>query len=308
MSLEKMRDKPTMLYIMAPSYTGSTLLTFMLAAHRDISSIGELKATSMGNIDEYTCSCGELIKKCCFWKAVQEEMNDLDREFSLENFGTHFYSDNLIHQKLLRATVKSKIFEKARELAISSLPECHRTYKKIIKQNTSFAEAVCKIQKGKVFLDGSKDPHRLLHLLKSEKLNLKTIYLIRDGRGASYSYMKHYGVPMDVAAKAWKKKQIECDRTAEYFNRNNLIIINYEEMCNQPQKTINDICIKFGIEPFNDVIDFGASEQHILGNAMRLNNSSEIRLDEKWRKELNAEELNTFNEIAGSINRQYGYK
>ena len=51
-----------LIYIMSPSFSGSTLLTFLMGAHPSVATVGELKATSLGDIDEYDCSCGSRIR------------------------------------------------------------------------------------------------------------------------------------------------------------------------------------------------------------------------------------------------------
>ena len=65
-----MSTKPILLYILAPSFSGSTLLTYLLAQHPRVATVGELKATRMGSIDEYRCSCGEPMRTCEFWQAL----------------------------------------------------------------------------------------------------------------------------------------------------------------------------------------------------------------------------------------------
>jgi hypothetical protein len=44
-----------------------------------------------------------------------------------------------------------------------------------------------------------------------------------------------------------------------------------------------------------------------VGNGMRLDTSSEIQLDERWREVLGPEELATFDQVAGDVNRRLGY-
>jgi hypothetical protein len=41
---------------------------------------------------------------------------------------------------------------------------------------------------------------------------------------------------------------------------------------------------------------------------MRLDATSEIRLDERWRDSLTADDLSEFDAVAGALNRQYGYR
>jgi hypothetical protein len=41
---------------------------------------------------------------------------------------------------------------------------------------------------------------------------------------------------------------------------------------------------------------------------MRLKSGSDIRVDERWRTKLTKEDLATFDEIAGDLNKKYGYQ
>ena len=52
---------------------------------------------------------------------------------------------------------------------------------------------------------------------------------------------------------------------------------------------------------------FRVVKDHIIGNSMRLDVTSEIRLNERWRSMLTRQDLRTFDAVAGRINRRYGY-
>ena len=67
---KSLQERGDLVYILAPSYTGSTLLTFLLAQHKSIATIGELKATAREDLETYRCSCGSLMRKCHFWKTL----------------------------------------------------------------------------------------------------------------------------------------------------------------------------------------------------------------------------------------------
>src|SRR5687768_14901048 len=79
-----------LLYITSSSFSGSTLLTFLLAAHPRIATVGELKATSRGDVDKYRCSCGAFIRSCPYWRSLGEELGRRGVPFDVEDFGTHF--------------------------------------------------------------------------------------------------------------------------------------------------------------------------------------------------------------------------
>jgi len=53
-----------LVYIMAASHSGSTLLAMLLNSHPEICTVGELKATSLGDPDSYYCSCRNKIREC----------------------------------------------------------------------------------------------------------------------------------------------------------------------------------------------------------------------------------------------------
>ena len=73
------RTMPEMIYILSPSYSGSTLLTCLLARHPDIATVGELKASALGSLDSYKCSCGELLRECQFWDRIASRMTESRR-------------------------------------------------------------------------------------------------------------------------------------------------------------------------------------------------------------------------------------
>jgi len=57
------------------------------------------------------------------------------------------------------------------------------------------------------------------------------------------------------------------------------------------------------------MLEFGSAESHIAnGNRMRFVQSSEIKLDERWREQLSAPMLRFFERHAGELNRELGYK
>ena len=302
------RQRRKLIYILAPSYTGSTLLTFLLAKHKDIVTIGELKATARGDIDAYHCSCGLLQRECSFWKRVTEEMQKTDTDFFLDDFGTHFQADSFLCNRLLRAGIRTGFSEFIRTSMLRMLPSCRRRLFGILERNVQMIEVICDLQQGRLFLDGSKDPIRLKLLDLAGYWDLKVIYLIRDGRGATNSYMRHNNVPMEAAAKEWCSTHLECDRMVQGLKKNMYITIYYEDLCKNPKATLSKIYDFIGLSNNSYDIQFNASEHHILGNQMRLGSIEGIKLDEKWKSTLTRGDLEIFEQIAGRFNRSYGYQ
>jgi hypothetical protein len=301
----KLRD---MIYIMAPSYSGSTLLTRLLAQHPQIATIGELKATAMGGLSTYYCSCGTLLTECPFWQQVITAMAVHGKNFSLENFGTHFRTHSPIIDRLLRTSYHGPFLEAVREIAFQCYPSAARLRKTIIEQNKAVIETICSIQQKNIFLDDSKDPVRLKFLLSSDYWYIRVIYLIRDGRGVTNSYMRHHNAHMTEAATEWVHTQQECDRMAKQLGSDLCLQICYEDLCRNPDEILTKITTFLDIAPVTDNRQsLSVQQQHILGNQMRLTALHDIRLDEKWKKSLSSDDLTIFNAIGGKLNQSYGY-
>ena len=187
------------------------------------------------------------------------------------------------------------------------MPPWRRSFRAVLEQNARLVEAVMALQGGQVFLDASKDTNRLRFLLDAGLWDLRVIYMIRDGRGAANSFMRHHGVPMAVAAREWRTTHQECDRLVAGLPLDSVTTLHYEQLCEAPDAETARILRFLGLDPALAAGDRRAAEHHILGNSMRLRASSEIRLDEKWRAALSAAQLATFRRIAADLNSRYRY-
>ena len=303
-----MSERPRLLYILAPSYSGSTLLTNLLAQHASIATVGELKATRMGEVGAYRCSCGELIRECSFWSELTERARDAGLTFSVDEFGTVYGKGDGFVNKVVRALVRGPLFERARSVLLALLPDTMTRIKEVTRQNLVLSQIVCDIQGGSVFLDGSKDSARLLHYLRSGEWDIKVIYLQRDGRGVTNSYVKHDGVDYDGAIAYWQKAVTELQIMRQMLDAAMVYDLRYEDLCRKPEQKLAEICRWLGIDEFDQCATFDAELQHVLGNSMRLNNVTEIRFDETWRKKLTTENMRDFQERAGALNQSLGYE
>jgi Sulfotransferase family len=297
-----------LLYITSASYSGSTLLTFLLAAHQDIATVGELKATAMGDIEQYRCSCGTLIRECAFWALVASEMRRRGMAFDVASFGTHFqsHSGNGFGGKLFTARVRGPLLEAARSMALR-LPDFSSRLHEIVERNQALIDVVCGVRNAPVFLDGSKDAIRLKFLLEAGRWDLKVVHLTRDGRGACNSFMRINATSMEPAALEWRRTNEECERLARRMPAGSWLRLRYEDLCAEPAGALAAIYRLIGVEAPPPLSDFRSIDHHILGNAMRLRPNGRIQQDEKWRNTLSPGDLKSFEELAGALNRRYGY-
>ena len=298
--------EPTLIYIMSPSYSGSTLLTAKMAERGALSTIGELKLSSLGDIDVYRCGCGELIRACQFWRELTDRLVMQGYDFDLSQPGTHFGRRQSSLGRVVSANVRPGPIEMFRDLAIGLLPSLKRSVARLVWNNATFMNTVCSMQGTRFFLDGSKDPLRLKYFIK-ESWNIKVIYLTRDGRGTSNSIRKYEKKTVAAAARDWRLKVQEMMRVKACLDHRQVYDLKYEDFCLNPEHVMNQLFEFIGLEK-RDGLGPELPELHILGNDnMRKNRDRPIRLDEKWKADLTESDLNAFYKEAGAVNKGLGY-
>ena len=298
-----------LVYILSPSFSGSTLLTLLLAQHERIATVGELKASAFGDVDRYMCSCGSAFLQCPFWQLVEARMQERGMPFSLKSFGTHFRSPGRpVVDRLLRSGLRHSGFETARQAALRIWPGASRAYQRIMDQNLAMIDVILDMTGADIFLDGSKDAHRLDFFRRQIGLDLRVLYLVRDGRGATNSYRNHTQTDIREASIAWKRSHAECGRVLSWMHPRRCLQIRYEALCTEPEAILQSVHRFLEVSATQHAPAYTPEAQHILGNSMRLRPLQNVRLDEKWREQMTSDDLLTFAESAGKLNAALQYQ
>ena len=320
-------------YILAASHSGSTLLSMLLGSHPQLATIGEINLSpqAMGSLDRYRCSCGELIGQCEFWKKVQQGMAARGHDFDLSNAGTDFKGVNSRYaRRLLRPMYRGPVTKAIRDAALSISPTWREQQSTLQRRNAALVSTALEITGAQALVDSSKIGLRLKYLLRNAELDVRVIRLIRDGRAVALTYMDPAGfadakdpnrraggmggsranerLQMAKAALAWRRCVEEAEQLLRSLRPSQWIELRYEEYCSQPEETLARIFRFLGVEASQQPHAFRSVRQHVVGNGMRLDTTSEIQLDERWRTQLTGRDLQVFDEIAGDMNRRYGYE
>ena len=319
-------------YILAASHSGSTLLSMLLGSHLQIATIGEMKFSpkAIGDINRYRCSCGAFIVQCEFWLKVKEGMARRGHPFDLANAGTDYRaSESPYVRRLLGPMHRGRFLEGVRDLALA-MSRTWRTQLPVAHQrNAALAATITEITKSEVVVDSSKIGVRLKYLLRNPELDVRVIRLIRDGRAVALTYMDparfadaqdparraggtggdrvHERLPMARAAWEWRRCNEEAEHILRGLTRSQWIEVRYEDYCRDPNAALGRLQQFLGLESGRSPGMFRVVQQHIVGNGMRLDTTSEIQLDERWRESLTGAEIAVFDRIAGDMNRRYGY-
>lgn len=319
-------------YVLAASHSGSTLLSMLLGSHPQIATIGEMNLSpqAMGDLDRYRCSCGQFIRQCGFWQRVPEAMRRRGVAFDLACAGTDYRSvQSPYARRLLRPMHRGKTAEGIRDLTLALSPAWRRQLPDIHKRNAALASTVAELAGAQVVVDSSKVGLRLKYLLRNPELDVRVIRLVRDGRAVALTYMDPAGfadasdpskraggtggdrrdeqLSMHQAAYEWRRCVDEAEHVLRGLDRSRWIEVRYEDYCSDPDAALERIHRFLSVEPGRQPKQFRSVEQHVVGNGMRLDTTSEIRLDERWREVLTEEDLRTFDAVAGQMNRKYGY-
>jgi hypothetical protein len=309
------REATNLAYIVAASYSGSTLLAMLLGAHADGCTVGEMRAPDVGNPDEYFCSCGAKIKQCSFWNRVSAGMASRGIPgFDITHADLSIHdTDNAYIRRLLDPLPRGPLLEAARDLALNLSPQWKTHLRRIQSRNAALVEVLQEVTGANIVVDSSKIAVHLKYLLRCPALKIKVIHLIRDGRAVTTSMIGH-GLKRDTrartieaAASSWRGNNETAERLLTRLPSSQWLQVRYEDLCREPAPMLEKLCDFLGMDRERVVLDFRSRQQHVLGNDMRLKSTSEIRVDERWRKQLSQEDLDVFEAAAGDLNRKYGY-
>jgi hypothetical protein len=297
------------LYVASPSYSGSTLLTMLLADHPQVATIGEMKG-GQEDLASYRCSCGTRFVECPFWRELIEAVGRRGFRYDLGDRRTmpaFRLPASPLADLVLRRPFGSRAQEAARDAAVRCWPWLRGEVVRLLAYNRAFIEEVLRLSGGRVFVDSSKDGVRIKYLARIPSLDLRVLQLVRDGRAVVNSARKNAGEPAARAAAEWRDQHLEIERVARRCCAGRLLRVRYEDLCREPAAWTARILEFAGIEGAPGTRSVDGSRHHILGNRMRLKGAQTVRVDEGWRSELPPEDEAAFERVAGALNRRYGF-
>ena len=302
----------------------------LLGSHPEICSAGELKATSLGPVATYRCSCGSLIAECPFWHAVHAAMARRGVAFDITSSMADLRSGaSPAMRRLLRPLHRGPVLETVRDLALSSVPGWRAHLAKVQQINAALADALRECSGARVVVDSSKIGIRLKYLLSNPGLAVKVIRLVRDGRATALTYMdpERYAdaqqahlrgggsgrsrdserLSVEAAAHEWRRSTEEGAAIVATLPRQQWTQVRYEDVCADPRGVLEGLCAFIGVAGAPRIDAFKSREHHVIGNGMRFDTSNVIAVDDRWRTTLTADHLRAFDRTAGELNRRLGY-
>lgn len=321
--------KQKLIYLAAASHSGSTLTAMLLGAHPNLCSVGELKAVNLGDKDSYLCSCKQRVDKCDFWAGVSEKMKNRGHLFSIEDAETDIRSGASAYTlRLLKPLVRNPFMEFIRDGLLALSPSWSKQLPLLQKRNSDYVRSIAEQAGVDTVIDSSKIGIRLKYLLKNRELDIKVIWVVRDGRGVSLAYKnpsefadakdpklrgggsgktQEKGRGILTGAYEWVRCNQEVEALLATMEKDRWIQVHYEDLCKNTEQTLDQIFEFIGVDASKKRLDFKTTEHHVVGNGMRLDDSDVIKLDQRWQEQLSKDDLLQFERAAGFYQKKMGY-
>ena len=299
-------------FIMGAGHCGSTLLDLIVGSHSNAFSLGEFKqfGSRLGAHESAQGEvCGVCAENCPIW------------------------NDSLVRQ--LKPVLGSHAgFGKF----LTALGKRTRNPHRLIAQQTG----------KEVIVDSSKHPswirNRLAHKHLWKGIEPYLVYLHRDGRAVTNSYFRKYPErTYPAVVEDWLTQVEQMESFYKSFDSGARLRLGYETLADAPADAAQSLCDFVGIEYEPGMLGYWQHDHHHLGGnggtrhliyryreqfgdhsqqlESRISESKKhysheyydatriaIKLDERWKTELTAEQLQLFDERAGKANASYVYQ
>jgi len=162
----------------------------------------------------------------------------------------------------------------------------------------------------------NKSMYNVFYLDLFEKHQFKPflIHLVRDGRDVSLSFKRAIVGHKHIfhLASQWKKEQELSNYYINKYKTSKGIQIKYEDLLTQPESEIKKICRLIGMEYSNNILKYYESQdsKQTADSGEMWQNLSKPLLKhnfDKYKKGLDAKEIDIFEKVAGNTLMKYGY-
>jgi hypothetical protein len=265
--------KTNIIYLMGAGRSGTTALATFLGNSHNILSVGEMHQFFEHIEHNKPCSCGALLSECDVWSRVLARLphDYLDNPGAYKSFCDDFEYHKAVPKYLLRS-FKSEDIHKYTDI------------------NEIVFQAIEEEYQKSYILDSAKYIGRALGLSKSNKINIKIIYVIRDVRGVISSFTKSVQTsrtPLSTIVY-WTIVNIVAEFVYRVFPKGSVIKLKYEDLIDEPIREFERLEKFLGID-LGDVKEKVIENQafdmpHIIGgNRMKSNKQIYFRKDASWR-------------------------
>lgn len=304
------------LYIVSAPHAGSTILDLLLGAHPQAVAVGELSHLPKNLALNSTCSCGEPVRSCPFYRPLAEK---LGRALDSDLWQTPYALDlgHILASRLRDPERETAVRRGLRKLERGGWLAARRLgllgrapwpfFARASSHSALAYEYAAEIAGADVVADSSKELIKPLETYLRHPDKLRIIHLLRDGRGVVHSHLTR---KVDIA-RAVRAFTASYSRSLALLGGmvrpEHVVTVHYERLVTAPEAELSRILDAVGLAYDPAMLDYGAAEHHLANGNAEAVTTRQLVLDEKWRRELDAAQLDYFERHAKDLNRALGY-
>jgi hypothetical protein len=304
------------LYILSAGHSGSTLLNLILGSHPRAIAVSELTRLPANIAHDERCTCGVGMRECAHWREVCARLKakvgvDILADPGRLNLG-YIGAPNGIYRGSLayRTAWKARRFATylAQFAGVPPPPYLRSRIDAEVRNRLAVYEAVRETSQAAIVVDASKGFIPGIAIYQAQPARMRFILLTRDGRAVFYSNLKR-GFGQSYSMRVWRNYyRYGLPIVRRRVDPAHVLIQRYEDLATNPQREVERICAFAGIPYEPSMLQPNSKQHHITsGNNMRFRFEDGIRLDVKWRSELQDADKAYFEKHAGALNRRLGY-
>jgi hypothetical protein len=306
--------QPSSLFIAGAGRSGSTLLDGIVGQASGCVAVGELNYFwEAGYGENVSCSCGQPIRECLFWRKVLERVRGSE---SLETFAVRciHLESSVARRRFLPWIVWPSLRSSRYRADIAE-------YLIVLR---SLYQAIAEISGATCVVDSSKDPSQAI-LLREAGIPVSVLHLVRDARAVAYSRTRVKARAEFADQKRFMPIQPVALSGVKWLVVNGLsqslgrlrfpyLRIRYEDLVGDPVGWTQQI-LEFAGLPTDELTHFAGDLiklgiHHVaLGNPGKFAQTElQVRLDSSWETRQPLVQRSVVTAITAVLLMRYGYK
>lgn len=272
--------------LLSSSYSGSTLLSLLLAGSRiGITGFGDTYPIPGRDYSDARCTCGAYLPECPFRLELEEKMQQ--RGFSDWRW---IQSEPFPHRSTLhRLHIRKRALPLYRAIPSRARQNIFRQF---YRETDAFLHCVYEMTNCSYYLDGCKSLIRK-ELLRTHLDNFKIIHLVKDPRAYVHSMLKRNKDTLGLrhVVDNWIEYNRRANQFRDMIGAENYCLVRYEDLSRDTAGTIRDVCafLNLPAKSVSGISDAELKDIHLTGNRMRNSFHSVEDRSEDWRTQLDAE-------------------
>ncbi|MCG3181300.1 MAG: hypothetical protein BIFFINMI_03680 [Phycisphaerae bacterium] len=305
------------IYVAGIGRSGSTLLALLLNSHPQICSPGEMagykryRARHAG-----LCSCKASLHECPYWAEVSRRMAGRGLGFAAGNWRIDYrIGANYGLWRLFSGPLGNGQAERVRDWWVRRLPWTAGRVRDLERRNRALMEVLLEMSGKTILADTSKNASRAGFLARLPWVDLRLIHLVRDPRGYLASQVRRGGhaqlrpISMSRATGTYRRRFAEVRRVADSMDPARTMTLRYEDLCADPPGQLRRIAAFASVQPWPTwPIAYRSGDHHLLGNPLTYRPGDGIVHDERWKRELSAEQVRYVMARTARARKFFGYE